>query len=215
MNSASLRLLLHGDQGGSRSRDADRRLLSTLGVATPHIGYVSAAPDADRIGFEDRAEHYAGLGASLRAYVDESNASTRTMSQLEACHAIHLSGGNTFTFAHWLRQSKLFEALRHYALNGGALIGVSAGAIMLTPSVTSAALCGDFRPPEVVEDSGLSLVPFGFWPHFNKSALRSPDAHGFLQSYESVYACPDGCAVLVQGAKVECIGKVELFNRDD
>jgi dipeptidase E len=210
----SLRLVLHSDQSGPQSRDADRRILAALAEGTPRIGYISSSPDPDRMFFKARTAYYADLGAQLDVYVDELSVSEKSISQLHACDAVHLSGGNTFTFAQWLGQTGLFEGLVHYAVNGGLLIGVSAGAIMLTKSVASAALCGDVRPPEVVEDTGLSLVQFGFWPHFQGNVDRLSDVGRFLQEYETVYACPDGGALLVNGARVECIGQVEVLRRE-
>jgi hypothetical protein len=56
------------------------------------------------------------------------------------------------------------------------LIGVSAGAILMTPSVNSARLCGD---------AGLGLVDFHIWPHFD-SAIVTRDQSKWLDNAAAV-----------------------------
>ena len=48
---------------------------------------------------------------------------------------IYLAGGNTYTFLHLLRRSGLLPHLKAFAKSGGVLAGLSAGAILLTPSI--------------------------------------------------------------------------------
>jgi dipeptidase E len=164
--------------------------------------------------FRDRVLYYSKLGAKLDVYVDEMSAPGDCISQLQECDAIHLSGGNTFTFAQWLRQSNLFDALIHYAQGGRPLIGVSAGAILLTKSIASAALCGDSRPDDVVDERGLSLVQFGFWPHFSGHSGAPTTEDRLQDTYGTLYACPNGCAVLVNEMQIESFGQVEVLSCD-
>jgi len=55
------------------------------------------------------------------------------------------------------------DRLIEYARSGGTLIGVSAGAIIMSPNIESSALCGDTNLIGLSEMSGLSLFPFPFW----------------------------------------------------
>ena len=210
----SVHLVLHSDQAGPHSRRADQRVLSAVRSNVPRIGYISSSPDPDRLFFRDRVAYYSEIGAKLDVYVDEESVSGDCISHLQQCDAIHLSGGNTFTFARWLRQSNLFDALIHYANSGRPLIGVSAGAIMLTKSIASAALCGDLRPDDVVGEQGLSLVQFGFWPHFSGNRSRPFTEDRLQDTYGTMYGCPNGCAVLVSEMHVESFGQVEVLTSD-
>lgn len=208
-----LHLVLHSNQLGPHSRSADRSLLSSIPRTVANIGYVSSGPDPDRYFFNDRATYYSEIGAKLDFYVDETSYSGDALAKLQQCDAIHLSGGNTFTFLQWLRRSNLFDALTHFAKSGKPLIGVSAGAIMFTKSVASAALCGDFKPTDVVDEKGLSLVQFGFWPHFPAQSGAAITTCPLPETYETLYACPDGCAMVVNDMEVKLFGQVELLGR--
>ncbi len=210
----ALHLILHSDQAGSHSRRVDLCALSTVEAQAPRVGYISSSPDPERLYFNDRAVYYAEIGAQLCVYVDELSSMSDCIPLLAQCDAIHLSGGNTFTFAEWLRGTPLFAALTRFAESGRPLIGLSAGAIILTKSVASAALCGDARSPQITNETGLALVPFGFWPHFvGDSEDGSVDAR-LLHAYGTIYACPDGGGVIVNGAQIETFGPVEVLRSD-
>jgi dipeptidase E len=181
------------------------RVLELGGGRQQRIGYV-ASSNLDRRYYEQTRLYYAeAAGGELSAYVDPSSEDGEWRDVLR-CDAIHLSSGNTFGFASWLSQDRR-EALRAFAASGRLLIGESAGAILLTPSVEIAALCGDER---VVDGdvSGLGLVEFGFWPHYVGGAERRVDAGSRRLLDGRVMACPDGGAVIVGGSLVEVFGDV-------
>lgn len=92
-----------------------------------------------------------------------------TLPALLSCDAVHLSGGNTFYFLRWLRRRAMLPVLRDYVARGGVLIGVSAGAILMTPDVSTSALCGDTFVEEFSDPAALGLVDFQFLPHFEPS----------------------------------------------
>jgi dipeptidase E len=105
---------------------------------------------------------------------------------LLTCDAIHLSGGNTYYFLHWLRVRNLLIRLREYVARGGVLIGVSAGAILMTPNIGSASLCGDMPLEGMTDYAALGLVDFAFVPHLNEKNR--------LGAVEGLFtAVPDHC----------------------
>ena len=67
------------------------------------------------------------------------------MTDLLACDAIHLTGGDTFYFLHWLRQRGMLSSLQRYVAEGGLLIGVSAGAILMTANIAMEGVNGESR----------------------------------------------------------------------
>jgi peptidase E len=81
---------------------------------------------------------------------------------------INLSGGNTFRFLKSIKERGAESRLVEYARNGGILIGVSAGAMILTPSIESAFICGDVNTVGLSDLEGLELVSFFFDPHSSK-----------------------------------------------
>src|SRR5262245_58988759 len=129
-----MRLAFYSDQVIAANASMDERTLRLIAVKQPRIGYVSSAPDPSRFYFEQKREYYRRLGVELRMYVDsESEDLEEDLQALCQCDAIHLTGGNTFTFLNWLRARSVLPVLRSYAEEDrGVLIGTSAGAILMT-----------------------------------------------------------------------------------
>ena len=98
---------------------------------------------------------------------------------------IYISGGNTFDLLYNLRKNDLITELKNYAEEGGCLAGHSAGGIVLTENINTAAF-----PPEDCDSNdvgienynSMSLVNFEFFPHYeNLSFYKKP-----LQYYETL-----------------------------
>lgn len=62
---------------------------------------------------------------------------------------VHLSGGNTYQFMESLRERKVKELLVKHLANAGLIVGVSAGAIVLTAHIGTSSMCGDVLPVSV------------------------------------------------------------------
>jgi dipeptidase E len=202
------RLALYSDQIISANAKVDQRVMALIGKAHPQIGYIPSAADPTRKYFVPKQAYYAVLGATVGPYCEiDIHYDAGVVSALWECDAIHLSGGPTYHFLYWLRARGLLQPLRDYAANGGVLIGVSAGAIMLTPEIETSALCGDV-PHEPIDDlRALALTNFAFLPHLNQ--IVSPEL--ILQTYANqqgytVYGCRDGDGIIVDGDSIECIG---------
>ncbi|WP_246805901.1 Type 1 glutamine amidotransferase-like domain-containing protein [Ensifer sp. ENS10] len=82
---------------------------------------------------------YTPLDLALFYDLDEPH-SAEDIAALFASDAIHLSGGHTGGFLERLKQSRMLGPIRDWALAGGILIGVSAGAILMAPTITTDAL---------------------------------------------------------------------------
>lgn len=193
-------------------------------LVTPHVvglfrgrrgrvAYLPSAPDPKRYWFEPQRRCYAVLGLSLEYFGVEEDFDANRVDQLFAMDAIHLSGGNTFRFMHWLRMRNLAERVRDYVKTGGTLIGVSAGAIMMTPNIGTASLCGDQRISESETEEGLDLVNFLVVPHFVSRQEASAELLSIACRYRrDVYAIPDGAAILISGARTQVLGPVTVVH---
>lgn len=129
--------------------------------------------------------------------------------------AIYLAGGNTFYFLYHLRRSGMLKALRQYAIDGGILVGLSAGAIMMTPNIEMAAF-PPFDPDEndvnLKRLKALDLVGFEFFPHY----VNSKRNHEAMMMYSlispnPVFGCQDGSGIIVDGDKTTFLGSVFMF----
>jgi len=203
------KLVLYSEQRAPSSSAVDARLLALLPTPRGTIGYLPSAPDRERRWFGECERHYARYDISLEFLGLEDEFEAAQLADLSRFTALHLSGGNTFRFLHWLRTRGLIPELERYVARGGVLIGVSAGAILMTPDIGSAAVCGDAPYPQLVDNTGLGLVDFGVLPHFDDSAPQHAAlARLRAESGGAVYGVPDGSGIVVDGLAVELIGSV-------
>jgi dipeptidase E len=211
----TVRLALYSDQEGPANSRVDARLLQLIAVSRPRIGYFSSSPDPDRAFFERKRAYYARIGAHLQSYVDAAcEPMDSAVDAALRCDAIHLSGGNTYAFLRWLRHHGLLPTLRAYAEAGGVLVGASAGAILMTPDIRTAALCGDVHDATLDGYQGLGLTSFLFWPHHPGCAATGAGWSLSLPRDLPVYACPDGSGIVVEGSSVEALGEARPLQRD-
>jgi dipeptidase E len=130
--------------------------------------------------------------------------------------AIYLSGGNTFYFLNQLRKNGLAPLLRKHVRRGGTLLGVSAGSIIMTPTIRMA----DCVPGEADDNflglknlKALNLVPFECYPHYQASAAsRRVLSRLSKNTVAPIYAYPDGSGIIVEDARASFFGKVTAFH---
>lgn len=202
-----MKLALYSDQIPPLTDLIDARVVTWLPEGAK-IGYIPSSPDHERFWFAGREEYYRRYGFSLEFFGLEDEFDESRIDDLLACDAIHLTGGNTYQFLYWLQARGMIEPLRQYALDGGILIGVSAGAILMTPDITTSSLCGDTPYPGLDDYAGLSLVNFAFVPHYNGSPVAEAALAEFSRGFDGhVYAVPDGGAVIVEGDKIEFVAE--------
>jgi dipeptidase E len=200
--------VLYSDQIISANDKIDVRLVELMEGRGTRIGYVPSAPDPSRKFYTERQAYYVRRGFTLDVVYDlDQEHDIAETDALLACDAIHLSGGNTAGFLGRLKRTGMLERLRNWALNGGLLIGTSAGAILMTPTIAVNALFRGGKPEDVEDGEALDLVPFEFFPHLQAKQSYLPDllAYSTLNS-RPIIACPDGDGVVIEKGFVECLG---------
>ncbi|MFC2044922.1 Type 1 glutamine amidotransferase-like domain-containing protein [Chloroflexota bacterium] len=206
------KLVLYSEQIPSVSDTIDEELVTLLGKSNPIVGYIPSNADPQRKYYKERQAYYSRLGMDLAVYFElDKEYHPNLFESLLSCDAIHLSGGNTYYFLHWLRKRKILLPLCQYVEYGGVLIGVSAGSILMTPDISTAALYGDEPIEGESSTAALNLVNFAFAPHFRNREM-SPDLAA-LQEYSRdhqivVYACQDSGGIVVTEDNMKCVGDV-------
>ena len=122
---------------------------------------------------------------------------------------IYLGGGNTYIFMNDARKRALYKILRKHLNNGGLLVGASAGAIMMTPTID---LADGFDENifELTDVKGFAFVPFEFHPHYE-------EVHDdYLRNYKenrdtTVYICKDGDGIFCGDDGIQLFGEVKEF----
>jgi dipeptidase E len=204
------KLMLYSDQIPLLSNEIDTELKKLFDKTNPRIGYIPSASDPERKYYKERKSFYNQLGMDLDVYFElDKEWKLDLLELLLDCDAIHLSGGNTYYFLHWLRIRNMMDTLIQYVSRGGVLIGVSAGSILMTPDISTSELCGDEVMEGETDFSGLKLVDFSFVPHFGDIPVNLDDLKKYSRDKQMrVYAAKDSGGIVVVDNEVKSIGDV-------
>lgn len=77
--------------------------------------------------------------AAMLSELGAETAEVRTVAELEDCDGLVLPGGESTTQLQFLREEGLYDAIREFAAEGGAIFGTCAGAILLANQVKNPA----------------------------------------------------------------------------
>lgn len=203
-------LVMYSDQIIPENEKVDARLLDLMAGRGRRIGYVSSGPEPDRRFYHERKAYYAKLALDLPVFFDTSaRLNEAEFTALLDCDAIHLSGGNTQAFLQLLKANSLLDRLTEWTRKDGLLIGASAGAILMTPSVALDAMFSGDDPRAVENGGALCLVPFEFFPHMDESAHYLPQLLAYsTKTSSSIAACRDGDGIVVHGNVIESVGDI-------
>lgn len=202
------KLVFYSQQTFPQTSAVDEQLLSLFAKPKPRIGYIPSSHNPKPKYYQECQAYYRRYGIAVPVCFElGSGYSPEKTKDLFSCEAIHLSGGNTFQFLHWLRTRSLLTLLQDYVASGGVLIGVSAGAILMTPDISSTLLSGDTLTDEVTDFSALGLVDFAFVPHFGRTNTKLSDLKAYSQRYQvTVVGCPDDAGIIIYNDEIKCVG---------
>lgn len=135
--------------------------------------------------------------------------------QVFSSDIIHLGGGNTFYFIKHLRKNNFLKKLKDWVRAGGVLTGLSAGAIIMTPSINTASFPDfdkDDNEVNIKNMKGMSLASFEFFPHYKNSKRYDNELIKYSKQLSiPLYACPDGSGILQKNGSLSFVGKVSCF----
>lgn len=204
------KLVMYSDQIENRTKEVDDWVLKLIDKENPKVGYIPSCSDLTRKYFNQKVEHYESMGINDLLYFDLDEEYDETkINELLSCDAIHLSGGNTFYFLQLLKRRNFLDIIRNYVFEGGVLIGISAGSIMMSETI-DAAIFGDEDNVRDENKEALGLVDFEFMPHWERDQEYLQDLLDYSRkSNKVIYACNDGDGIIINGDKIEFIGDVQ------
>jgi dipeptidase E len=206
--------------GGDRRRNEyiDLRVVERIGKrgSITYIPSDSTHPVATSF-FEDFKRYYGYYGIKSFKYFchDRPFRPIDVRRALEA-DAVYLSGGNTFYFKYSLRRSKIDSKLRSFATKGGTLLGQSAGSILMTPTITTAAV-GSIKDENEVglkDMTGLGLINVLFVPHYEERRNVTAELRRFSSASNGqlLVAAQDGGGIVKSEEALTFVGPVTLFS---
>jgi peptidase E len=128
-------------------------------------------------------------------------------SEIGDCDAMYVCGGNTFHLLDKIRKSHFELLLKKFLVVGRVYLGVSAGSIVVTPSIAIAKVePADQNEVGLTNLSGLSVVDFEISPHVPEIVSYDSVEDYSKTTKNKIYAIDHGCAVLVQDSDVSVVG---------
>lgn len=216
-----MKLVLYSGGNGRENKVLVKEALNLLqDKPLPVITFIPA--DGEDSGYDFRVFKSKFKGARIGKFqcipIDRK-LSAKAIKDLFASDAIFLGGGNTYYFLKHLRENKLMPRLRAFVKRGGVLMGLSAGSILMTPSIMTAAVPvvdSDDNEVGLTNLKALGLVPFEFSPHYYRSKVVDTELKEYSKRLpHPIYACKDGQGIVVENGKVRFVGRVNVFHKGE
>ncbi len=184
------------------------------------LAYIPFEADGSSRFFARAMRRYRAAGIERFFMLEPDHKPSRDeLKMLLSCDVIYLAGGNTYVFLEKLRHSGLLPQLRRFALRGGVLAGLSAGAILMTPSIGLAGIPrydADSNDPGLTDLRALGLVGFEFSPHDTADARRRRELLAYSSKIgKPVFSVRDGGGLVVEGDRLGFYGRVLLYSRGE
>lgn len=176
------------------------------------VAYVSSQPqEPPRPYYLSTIDDYSIISEDVEvSYFDFSDDfSDESLEEMLNYGTIYLSGGSTYIFMNDARKRNLYKILRKHLNSGGLLVGASAGAIMMTPTIDIADGY-DENVFGLTDVKGFAFTSFEFHPHFNESCI--PFITSYMNKKDSViYICKDGDGIFCGDDGIKLFGEVSEF----
>ncbi|MDF5714531.1 MAG: Type 1 glutamine amidotransferase-like domain-containing protein [Rhizonema sp. NSF051] len=208
-----MNLLFLSNQNLSKVEQIDEAIISLFqNKKNKSIAYFPSQTDFPKQYLAYIEAYYKRLGIKIDVYFDtDKQYNFNLLETALKCDAIHLSGGYTFHFWQNIVQKNLIKPLTEFAKNDGIFIGVSAGAIMMTPKIDSSLLCGD-PIIEGLSTKALGFVNWEFVPHANSIQEMHEKLLKYSESTQNkIFACSDGGGIMLNNNSLELMGNISTF----
>lgn len=211
-----MKLVFYSGGDSRENRSLDDELINLINKKDPLFSFIPASSYLSEHDFKDFVDQYRKLGVRRFIHFPIDVPFDRILiKEVFKSDHIHLGGGNTFYFLKHLRSQKLLPLLKDFVNRGGVLSGLSAGAIMMTPDITTAGYPSfdcDENYDNLKNLNALNLVEMDFFPHYKNSNRYDVEFRKLSKiTGRGLLACPDGSGMVINGDKITYIGQCWLF----
>lgn len=213
-----MNLVFYGGGDAQDNKALDRGLMDMVGKSSPHMSFIPSQSYESEIDFGLFVKQYRRLGVkSFLHFPVDIRFDKILLEEVLNSDIIHLSGGNTFYFLKHLKRSGMLPRLRDFVKRGGILTGLSAGAIIMSPNITTASFPEfdrDDNDENLKDFRSLNLVQFEVFPHYSNSARYRAEMEKYSKKIPyPLYGCPNGSGILVKEGHLYFVGKVFKFEK--
>lgn len=171
------------------------------------LGYVPASTDRTGLHFESAAMSLKEYGNfNITVFDIDEDYDEQNIAGLFLSDIIFLSGGNTFHFLKNLRRRGLIKEFRDYCKQGGNIIGLSAGALILSDNIETAYF-GDDNYDNISDLSAFGIIDFEVMPHWTSSNEYLNDLLDYTgRNKRTVITINDGDGIIIDREKIRYYG---------
>lgn len=209
-----MKLVLYSDGPCKSNHDLDKALLEVARGTRSQVTYVPFTHSEHSHYYQEFKDYYRRLGLKSFVYFAPNKLySPQKIREAFSSDIIYLSSGNTFTFLKHLREQKLVPHLQKFLKRGGVLAGASAGAILMTPNIMTAAVPvadSDTNKVGIKNLSAMALVPFEFSPHYHRGQAEELKSYSRFTGFP-ILACEDGAGIVVENDRIRIVGEAIKF----
>jgi len=163
------KIILFSTLTKTNSRDLLENIFSTE-IVNKTIAYMPSDGENMKEKYINEWRDYSKQFNADFLLINNSVKSEEESQKLLKANILVISGGNTFVLLNNLRKSGLDKAIREFAKKDNFVIaGMSAGALVITPSIQISKLIGSSQNTVNMDDlTGLEIVDFEIFPHFSE-----------------------------------------------
>ncbi|MEN9390675.1 MAG: hypothetical protein RLZZ283_775 [Candidatus Parcubacteria bacterium] len=174
------------------------------------VGFIQTAANIEpgnKDWFLTQLERLHSYGYQWIDIIDIADAGVDWRQRVAVVDVLVVSGGNTFYLLDQMRKSGFDQWLKEN-IDSKVYVGISAGSIVMTPSIAIAGIDnGDINYSAVTDLTGLAFVPFEVSPHTPESVSHEGNKKYKQGIQNELYALDDSSAIQVVGGDVKVISE--------
>ncbi|MCX6119113.1 MAG: Type 1 glutamine amidotransferase-like domain-containing protein [Proteobacteria bacterium] len=195
------------------NRLIDQEIVPLIGKSSPRVTFIPSAHYVPEFEYEYLSEAYAEYGIrNISIFNADQPFSSSQLEKALNTDLIYLGGGNTFYFLYWIKRQGLDTRLRQFVARGGVLAGLSAGAIIMTPSIATASypkFDRDHNDVKIEDLTALGFVSFEFFPHYEAVEEYAKELRKQSKKISwPIYGVDDGGGIIVNHHSLRFFGRV-------
>ena len=209
-------LVFYSDGGYKENKSIDTQLLSEVGKKA-RISYLSVDPSGDFPWFQKWKQDRKMAGFKEVHFFALSKQTTKAeVIEGLASEVLFLPGGNTFQILDKIKKLNFFNKIKKFYQQGRVVSGLSAGAMIMTPTIRIAELVGDEPVMSNYNLDGLNLVSFEVFPHYqNDNAQLKKLINYSKENHVTVFALTDGSGLVKKEQSLTIHNKVVCINKNN
>ena len=191
----------------------DQALVRLTAKDHPTVTFIPASHDVPDFEYQYFCETFGPLGVkNIAVFHPDLPYSPGQAREAIQADIIYLGGGNTFHLLKSIKSHHFDRLLKQFVRRGGVLSGLSAGSIVMTPTIATASYPSFDRDDNKVgikSLDALNLLPFEIFPHYNPATEYARELKKQSKKISwPRYGIADGSGIVVNGERITFYGDI-------